>query len=150
MSVETETTGENIRLGVSIRPFSHVVGVFAVIGLTFGVAGFLIGHSEQGQLARQSLGMLMFAVIPFAGILTVSILGISVGREMGDAQTAAITLGAAALVGHLLLFMLAMPLVMAQPIDPPIPEIPMMMVWLRATVATALAGVLIGILTNKL
>lgn len=145
MSTETATPGETVRLGVSIRPFGRIVGAFAAMGLGLGVAAYLIGTSGYGQIARQMLGGLMLTIIPFVGVVGIAVLGISEIRGIGDGFTAALTGGAAALVGHLLVFVLAMPLVMLQPHDPPIPRLLVMELWVYGTLGAVLVGVVVGI-----
>lgn len=136
-------------MGVSVRPFGRIVGAFAAMGLGLGVTAYLIGTSGYGQIARQMLGGLMLTIVPFAGVVGIAILGVTEIRRTETGFTAALTGGLAGLVGHLLVFMLAMPLVMLQPHDPPIPRILMMELWLYGTLGAALVGVIVGIIGKK-
>lgn len=145
MSTETATREENVRLGVSTQHFGRIVGVLAAIGIGFGLTGFLIGHAQMGQVSGWMIGMMMLGLIPFGGVLVVGILGVNVGRSVDDALTAALTVGTAGAVGHLLLIFLAVPFVMFQPIQPPIGDFVMMELWVRGTLVTALVGVIVGI-----
>lgn len=147
---ETSTREPTVRFGVSVREFGRIVGVLGATGLGAGLAGNLIGQAQMGQVSAWMLGLLMLGLIPYGGIVVVGILGVSVGERLDDARTAAMTAGAAGLVGHLLFVMLAVPFVMLQPIQPPIGNFVMMELWLRATLATTLVGVLVGIIGNRL
>lgn len=150
MSTETSTPEATVRLGVSVREFGRIVGVLAATGLGAGLAGNLIGQAEMGQVSAWMLGILMLGIIPYGGIVVVGVLGVDVGERVEDARTAALTTGAAGLVGHMAFMMLAVPFVMLQPIQPPIGDFVMMELWLRATLVTTLVGVLVGILGNRL
>lgn len=149
MSTQTVTTEPTTTLGVSVRPFKLVVGIFAAMGFSLGLAGFLVGYSGHGQISRQALMGLMLTLVPFIGVLTVSFLGAFAVQDVPKLSTSAITLALGGAVGHLLVFAFVFGFVFALPFDPPMEELRVIDIVLRGVAATALAGALIGAISTK-
>lgn len=150
MSTQTSTADRTVRLGVAARPFGLLVGVFAALGFSLGLAGFLIGYSGHGQLARQPLMSLMLGLVPFLGVVGVSLLGPFVAREVGARGSAPLTVAAGGVVGHLLVFALVFGFLFVLPWDPDMNELHVIDVMLRGTASTAVAGALVGLLGERL
>lgn len=150
MSTQTSIADRTARLGIAVRPFGFLVGVFAALGFSLGLAGFLIGYSGHGQLARQPLMSLMLGLVPFLGVVGVSFVGPFVAREVDTRGSAPLTVAVGGFVGHLLVFALVFGFLFVLPWDPDMNELHVIDVMLRGTVSTAVAGALVGLLGQRL
>ncbi len=150
MEAETAATEESVRLGISREPFTLLVGMFAAMGVSLGVAGFLIGYSGHGQLARQPLMNLMLGIVPFIGIIGVSLVGPVIARDIKSVSTATVTVALGGALGHLLVFGFVFGFLFVLPWNPDMNELDVIDVMFRGTAGTVIAGGLVGALTARI
>lgn len=140
MSVENIMENREVLGGNSRGHVKAIVAIFASIGLGMGITVFLIGQ-EAGGVAQMTIGGLMLWLLPFIGPALAAILGaLSGATNPAGVRGTVLAPAVGALVGYILMFMLIMPFLMAQPTQGALPPEQLAMFSMRSLPGTVLAG----------
>lgn len=89
----------------------YLVGVFAIIGVGFGLTGAfgvrLLTDGESAEVGAAFLALTVFGVMFFSGPILGAIAGLRVGDSIEEVREAAITAAAGGFVGYIVMVVLA-------------------------------------------